>query len=90
MSQVETWTEIEIEASLCLWEAFNAEDNEHTNALRENWGSVTVRHDCIHAAKPFLAIYDSLTKDDPDRFDGWAYDWEVVPAFLTADRKSVV
>lgn len=84
MSELETWTEIEIEASLCLWEAFIEDKGPAVQALRESFGSVTSRHDCIHAAKPFLAIYDTLTTDDPDLFDLWSYDWEVVPAFLIA------
>ncbi len=85
MSQVdETWTEIEIEASLYLWETFLDTDNEHTKNLQKNWNSSTIRHDCIHASKPFLTIYDGLTKDNPDLFEEWSYDWEVVPAFLIA------
>lgn len=65
-------------------------DDEHChNAIRLEWidmrdatGSGEMRSQSIVLGLWCLEIYDLLTKDDPDFFDWWSYDWEVIPAML--------
>lgn len=87
----DTFTRLEMEAAMCLWEAFcelaydsepKGELRDIAHALRENYGTVTMRHACLLAAPAALALYDRMTEDDKDRFFGWAYDWEVIPSIL--------
>jgi len=50
--------------------------------MRDNTGSGEMRSQSIVLGKWCLEIYDILTKNDPDFFDWWSYDWEVIPAML--------
>lgn len=92
----QTYTHLEVEAALCMWEHLDqltdlAKDHPSptqvrriADELRQTYGTVELRHACIHAAGPFLRLYDCCVAVDADIFDGFAYDWEVVPAFLDA------
>lgn len=52
------------------------------NDMRSETGSAEMRSQSILLGLWCLEIYDILTKDDPDFFDWWSYDWEVIPAML--------
>lgn len=63
-------------------------DSEHT-AMRLEWiemrrqtGASEMRSQSIVLGKWCLEMYDIITKHDPDFFDYWSYDWEVIPAML--------
>jgi hypothetical protein len=66
-------------------------DDEHSHTairlewieMRENCGSGEMRSQSILLGKWCLEIYNLLTKHDPEFFDYWSYDWEVIPAMLT-------
>ena len=84
---------LQVEAALCMWEHLDQLAQDHTSPavarriaaeLRETYGTVELRHACIHAAEPFLYLYDCCIAVEPDLFDGHAYDWDVVPAFVNA------
>jgi hypothetical protein len=77
-------TEEEIEAM-----RINCDDENSHDAIRLEWiemrdqcGSGEMRSQSIVLGKWCLEIYDLLTKHDPDFFDYWSYDWEVIPAML--------
>lgn len=78
---------LEMEAALCVWEDINdrtllsnAEDHPAINRTREEWGSFAMRHACIPLGQWVLKVYDAA--GGSDMFDGFAYDWEVVPFLL--------
>jgi hypothetical protein len=50
--------------------------------MREDCGSAEMRSQSIVLGLWCLEMYDFLTKDDPDFFDWWSYDWEVIPEML--------
>lgn len=83
---------LEMEAAMCVWECLNdwtLDDNSKDDewiALRESVGSVELRHQCIELAQWCLQVYDICTSDNPDRFEGFAYDWEVIPSILRHAR----
>jgi len=61
------------------------EDSVHTAwiAERERVGSVALRHQSMALGEWCLEVYDLCTKRDKNIFDGYAYDWEVIPAMLS-------
>ncbi|ARQ95421.1 hypothetical protein [Bradyrhizobium phage BDU-MI-1] len=96
-----TYTALQVEAALCVWEQLlewtNKSDAEveelrkdpanalivEWNDMRSDCGSAEMRSQSKVLGLWCLEIYDILTKDDPDFFDWWSYDWEVIPAMLT-------
>lgn len=90
--QTRVFTLLEMEAALCVWEATierleveRIEANEDTPpspliAAHEAFGTVTLRHASYEIGRFVLAVYDA--GDTNDAWDGWAYDWEIVPAIL--------
>jgi hypothetical protein len=79
-----TYTHLEVEAALCIWECLDARSTnqlEHPSlaAYRSSVGTAELRHLSIRLAAYCLAIYNRL----PDTLtDGLAYDWEIIPALL--------
>jgi hypothetical protein len=87
----ETFSYLEVEAALCVWECINEWTlGDHINAngqpawieLREQLGSAEMRHQSVELGQWCLQMWDILTKHDADFFDGVAYDWEVIPLML--------
>lgn len=87
------FTRLEVEAALCMWEHLDLLSGlgarpSNLRTLAEGWrdvaGSVALRHACIDAAPALLRLYDACVAVQPDVFDGFAYDWDVVPAFVEA------
>lgn len=83
----EPYTHLQMEAALCVWECINDwtlsdSPRDDWKALRDNVGSVELRHWSIELGTWCLAVYDACTKHDSDFFDGIAYDWEVIPMIL--------
>lgn len=89
----ETYSPLQAEAMLCLWEEMLDRQREAAHARPEDitpaqsvllqvWedeGSVAMRHHAKDLAAFALAVYDAI----PDNLtDGHAYDWEVIPAIL--------
>ncbi|WP_062227624.1 hypothetical protein [Aureimonas frigidaquae] len=73
------YSHLEMEAALCVWEELNQlTDRKQPEVcrVRENIGSVELRHASIEIGKRALEIYDQL---DQDLLDGIAYDWEFIP-----------
>lgn len=84
---MDTYSTLEMEAALCVWEDINERtllDKTSTHAgmvaARENWGSCEMRHASMAIGRWCLSVYDAA--GGSDTFDGWAYDWEVIPAML--------
>lgn len=88
------YSDLDVEAALCLWEAMldaksqsqpapmAPADNENVAAMRIAWGetgTATMRDHARTLSRYVLAVYDAIK---PDSLDGFAYDWEVVPAIL--------
>lgn len=85
----ETYSTLEMEAALCVWEWINDvtlgtenQRNEAWSKLREETGSIELRHSSMALGKWCLSVYDICTEGDPDIFDGLSYDWEVIPAIM--------
>ncbi len=89
----DTYSHLELEAALCVWECLNdwtILDEKRLrpdwNELREGVGSVELRHQSIALGKWCLSVYDIVTATNRDFFDGYAYDWEVIPLILDFAR----
>ena len=85
-----SFTHLEMEAALCVWECINEWTLNTGRAdwieLRDGVGSVEMRHQSIVLGQWVLKVYDICTVDDPDFFDAMPYDWEVVPMILDLAR----
>ncbi|EFO30117.1 hypothetical protein TRICHSKD4_3692 [Roseibium sp. TrichSKD4] len=84
------YTTLEMEAALCVWEWINEVtllDHETKSpewiTLRENLGSIELRHKSMDLGKWCLKVFDICTKDDQDIFEGHPYDFEVIPAIMS-------
>lgn len=82
------FTYLEMEAALCVWECLN-DWTLHSEAHRDDWvklreavGSVELRYQSIELGQWALKVYNFCIADDPELFDGTAYDWEVIPMIL--------
>ncbi len=75
---------LQLEACLCVWEhLLEAPREGDFQAYWEARGSVTMRLTVTPAiADRVLAIFDAGRTLDADFWDGWSYDWEVVPAIV--------
>ena len=91
---VGSFTFLEMEAALCVWEWINdVTVSGHEKLLlqdwitfRENIGSPSMRHASMELGRWCLKIYDICTQDDPDIFDAHAYDFDVIPAMMRYAR----
>ena len=78
------WSHLAMEAALCVWEELlNRFDNttEHA-ALNHFWGEAGTVH--MRSLSPAIGswIVESFSLVERDSFDGHAYDWEIVPAYV--------
>lgn len=76
-----TYTALEAEAALCIWECF-LEERQTLPGLDEHWnavGTCAMRQHALSLAAFVEAAYDAV---DSLEWDGYSYDWEVVPAIL--------
>ena len=80
-----TYTHLEMEAALCVWEHLcditvnTTEPDEEWFDYRQGIGSVELRHESITIGKWVLKVYDLL----PEWYrDIGAYDWEIVPTIV--------
>lgn len=87
----DTYSTLEVEAALCVWEAINertSNDNDarHAtlNAFRDGYGTVHLRHLSMKIGRWCLAVYDAGNAADPhgNAWDSVTYDWEFIPACL--------
>ncbi len=83
------FTYLDMEAALCVWECLNDWTLLDSNMsrpewveLRDNIGSVEMRHQSIALGQWCLAIYDACKSVTPDIFDMISYDWDVIPMIL--------
>lgn len=83
------FTYLEVEAALCVWECINEWTICEKKTRRQDWvelreavGSVELRHSSMELGVWCLEVYDLCTKNDPNFFEGEAYDWEVIPLIL--------
>lgn len=90
---MDSYSHLEVEAALCVWEYLNdvtlldqSRQDPQWVELREDVGSVALRHASIEIGKWALKVYDVCTRHDPSFFDGLAYDWEVIPAMVDRCR----
>lgn len=90
---MDSYSHLEVEAALCVWEYLNdvtlldpSRQDPQWVELREDVGSVALRHASIEIGKWALKVYDVCTRHDPSFFDGLAYDWEVIPAIVACCR----
>lgn len=89
----ETYTALELEAALCVWECINdwtlidGTKRDDWVALREALGTGELRYQSSVLGKWCLAVYDRCKAQDENVFDGLAYDWEVIPSILALCRK---
>lgn len=79
-------------AALCVWECLNdwtlndATKRDDWAALREGVGSNELRHASIGLAQWCEAVFSHATATDPDAFNAYAFDFEVIPAILEHAR----
>ncbi|WP_210330827.1 hypothetical protein [Mesorhizobium sp. NBSH29] len=86
-----SYTHLEMEAALCVWECINdwtvnapdGKGDQRWHELREGVGSVQMRHASIPLGQWCLEVYDICTSADKNFFDTIAYDWEVIPLILS-------
>lgn len=87
MHEQMTFTRLEGEAALCLWEAMNdarcaSPPPQWAAPMLAHWeasGSVQMRHHALDLAAWACRVFDLIPEEDRD---GFAYDWEVIPAIL--------
>lgn len=90
--QPESFSRLEVEAALCVWECIDdwtlrmTEGRDDWKALREGVGSAELRYQSVALGKWCLAVFDVCTAHNRDFFDGLAYDWEVIPMILDCAR----
>ncbi len=83
---------LEMEAAMCVWECLNdwtlppATKRTDWIELREAVGSAELRHASIELGQWSLKVHELCTRRNPDIFDGFAYDWEVIPDILEHAR----
>ena len=85
-----TFTYLEVEAALCIWEWINdvtLGDERYIikdwKDLRDSVGSLEMRHTSAITYAPWLLkVYDICTADKRDPFFCMSYDWEVVPLIM--------
>jgi hypothetical protein len=88
-AQQESLTILEVEAALCVWEWVNEATIHWQNKqqpwvdLRDGVGSVSLRHASMQIGQWCLAVYDICTAQDRDFFEGYSYDWEVIPLIMS-------
>jgi len=82
----DTFTPLELEAALCVWEWIDSRSVGLTDdvradvlSLRQAIGTVELRSRCGHIGRYCLKVYDHIPEAARD---GHAYDWEVIPAIL--------
>lgn len=84
-----TYTALQAEAALCLWEAMiDARMTSTLPALDSAWeaaGAATMRHHALALAPFALAVYDALPAEARECV---AYDYEIIPAVLAVVRWS--
>lgn len=85
-SEISTYSMIQAETALCIWEELNcrtclANPRRCPEVIRwrEANGVYALRHAALGLAGALEALYDALP---PDEWDGLAFDWVIVPAFL--------
>ena len=91
MTEKDTFTYLEVEAALCIWEWINdvtLGDERYIiqdwKDLRDSVGSLEMRHaSAITYAPWLLKVYDICTADKRDPFSCMSYDWEVVPLIMS-------
>lgn len=74
-----TYSHIQVEASMCLWEAMldSYVDGTLNPSLLdgfENWGTATMRHACIYAGPGADKLWNELTTAEQARLI--PFDWE--------------
>lgn len=84
------YSHLEMEAALCVWEHINEttlEDCKDVDCkwtkLRQDVGSVEMRHASVEIGKWCLQIYDLCVDADRTIFDSMSYDWEVIPLIFS-------
>lgn len=78
---------LEIEAAMCLWEAFdamtlNTAPSGIFTTFRENYGSAESRSQMAHLIEPMLMVRAAFDADDWHMSGLDSYDWDFVPWFL--------
>ncbi|MBO6755722.1 MAG: hypothetical protein JJ902_05315 [Roseibium sp.] len=88
-SMPETYTYLEMEAALCVWEWINDVTLLNSHIKRDNWveirnavGSAELRHQSIELGRWCLRVFDICTKDDRDIFSAHSYDWDIIPEIM--------
>ena len=81
-----TYTYLEVEAALCVWEWINDVTSEPRAIkewvqIHEDLGSAELRHQSIILGQWCLKIYDIL--DGGTFFEMISYDWEVIPLIMS-------
>lgn len=82
----DTFTPLELEAALCVWEWVDSRSVGLTDdvradvlSLRQAIGTVELRSRCGDIGRYCLKVYDHIPETARD---GHAYDWEIIPAIL--------
>ncbi|WP_306049231.1 hypothetical protein [Oceaniradius stylonematis] len=89
-----SFTYLEVEAALCVWEWINDVTINDPNREIEDWielrdavGSMELRHQSIELGQWCLAVFDLCTAADPKFLDGcYSYDWDIIPAIMAYAR----
>lgn len=84
MDYARTYTHLEMEAALCIWESLEARSQDEkeypaVKAFRDNYGTAEFRSMAVLLVPYCLAVYDAMPKH---LVEGFAYDWDVIPAIL--------
>lgn len=84
-----TYTHLEVEAALCIWEAlidFHAKNNSPLTELVglefywDQMGTAQVRDDAIRLAESLERVWIGLSSDEQELFA--PFDWDFTPWFL--------
>jgi hypothetical protein len=86
------FTVIQAEAMMCVWEHMDsihqinhALDEKHPMIeVWEDHGAATMRQLAMRLGVIFEDAYKAAIHEVPERWDGYAYDWEVIPAMFGA------
>lgn len=82
-----TFTHLQMEAALCVWEAMidrRREDADGSTDLDRTWskfGAVHMRHVSIALAQMACQVWDALSEDQRETLI--PYDWEFMPRFVS-------
>ena len=79
MTAPKTFSEIEVECALCLWEeVMDKRDHSGVSAAFDRVGSWAMRHAIMALVPDCERVWQALGDDN----DGVTFDWEYIPFYL--------